>query len=348
MVADHQGGQHHGGLKSLEETMRIGIVTLALTLAVQLFAAAAPAAAQDWPARPVTMVVPFAAGSGSDILGRIVGPRLAENLGAAVIVENVGGAGGMIGAARVMKAAPDGYQLLLATAGTHAINQTLYKKPLYDAATDFAPVALVASTPIVLIARKDLPADNLPDFIAYARKNQARLQFGSPGAGSTSHLGCALFNAAIKVEVTHVPYRSTGQALQDLLAGRLDYQCVPIAGVVPQIEGRLVKAIAIMSKQRSPILPTLATAHEQGLADFEVETWYAMFLPKGTPGTIVRKLHGTAVATLNAADLQAKLAELGIEVVAPERRSPDYLASFVKREIEKWAGPIKATGVSMD
>jgi tripartite-type tricarboxylate transporter receptor subunit TctC len=319
-----------------------------IVAAAALFSEPAPAAAQDWPTRPVTMVVPFAAGSGSDILGRIIGPRLAENLGAAVIVENVGGAGGMIGAARVMKAAPDGYQMLLATAGTHAINQTLYKKPPYDAAADFAPVALVASTPILLIARNDLPAGNLPEFIAYARKNQATMQFGSPGAGSTSHLGCALFNAAIKVEVTHVPYRSTGQALQDLLAGRLDYQCVPIAGVVPQIEGNLIKAIAIMSNQRSPILPMLATAYEQGLADFEVETWYALFLPKGAPAAVVQKLHDAAVATMNARDVQERLEELGIEVVAPERRSSDYLASFVKREIEKWAAPIKATGVSMD
>jgi tripartite-type tricarboxylate transporter receptor subunit TctC len=313
-----------------------------------LMSALAPAAAQDWPARPVTMVVPFAPGSGSDILGRIIGPRLAENLGASVIVEDVGGAGGMIGAARVMKAAPDGYQLLLATAGTHAVNQTLYKKPLYNAATDFAPVALVASTPILLVTRQDFPAGNLSEFIAYAKANQATMQFGSPGAGSTSHLGCALFNAAIKVEVTHVPYRSTAQALQDLLPGRLDYQCVPIAGVVPQIEGKLVKAIAIMSKQRSSILPMLPTAHEQGLTDFEVETWYAIFLPKGTPAAIIRKLHDAAVAAMNAPDVQAKLEELGIEVVAPERRSPDYLAQFVVREIAKWAGPIKATGVSMD
>ena len=322
--------------------------TLSALLSAILLAASAPAAAQDWPVRPVTMVVPFAAGSGSDILGRVIGPRLAENLGATVIVENVGGAGGMLGAARVMKASPDGYQFLLATAGTHAINQTLYKKPLYNAATDFAPVALIASTPILLVTRRDLPADNLSEFIAYAKANQATMQFGSPGAGSTSHLGCALFNAAIKVEVTHVPYRSTAQALQDLLPGRLDYQCVPVAGVVPQIEGKLVKAIAIMSRQRSPILPMLATAHEQGLADFEVETWYAVFLPKNTPAAIVQKLHDAIVATMNAPDLRARLEELGIEAVAPERRSPDYLAKFVVREIEKWAGPIKATGVSMD
>jgi tripartite-type tricarboxylate transporter receptor subunit TctC len=247
-----------------------------------------------------------------------------------------------------MKAAPDGYQLLLATAGTHAINQTLYKHPLYDAATDFAPVGLVASTPILLITRRDLPADSLQDFIAYARAHQAMMQYGSPGAGSTSHLGCALFNAAVKIEVTHIPYRSTRQALQDLLAGRLDYQCVPIAGVVPQIEGKLVKAIAIMSKQRSPILPLLATAHEQGLTDFEVETWYAIFLPKGTPAAVIQRLHDAAVAAMSSPDVQARLEELGIEVAAPERRSGDYLAGFVTREIEKWAGPIRASGLSMD
>jgi tripartite-type tricarboxylate transporter receptor subunit TctC len=326
----------------------IRMIAAVFALMSALMSVPAPAAAQDWPGRPVTMVVPFAPGSGSDILGRIIGPRLAEKLGAAVVVENVGGAGGMIGAARVMKAAPDGYQLLLATAGTHAINQTLYKKPLYNAAPDFAPVALIASTPILLVARKDLPTDNLSEFIAYAKANQTTMQYGSPGAGSTSHLGCALFNAAIKVEVTHVPYRSTAQALQDLLPGRLDYQCVPIAGVVPQIESKLIKALAIMSKQRSPILPLTATAHEQGLADFEVETWYALFLPKGTPAAIIGKLHDAADAAMNAPDVQVRLEQLGIEVVAGERRSPDYLAKFVLREIEKWAGPIKASGVSMD
>jgi len=307
-----------------------------------------PAAAQDWPARPLTMVVPFAPGSGSDILGRIIAPRIADNLGAPVVIENVGGAGGMVGAARVMKAAPDGYQLLLATAGTHAVNQTLYKKPLYNAATDFAPVGLLARTPIVLVTRRDLPVDDLPQFIAYAKAHRASMQYGSPGVGSASHLACVLFNAAIGIEVTHVPYRSTGQALQDLLPGRLDYQCVPIAAAVPQVESKTLKAIAIMARTRSPILPMLPTAHEQGLADFEVDTWYAIFLPKGTPLGIIEKLNVATVAGMNAADVRARLDELGIEVVAPERRSPGYLAEFVVREIAKWAGPIKAAGLSMD
>ncbi len=320
----------------------------AIAAAVVATLAAGPAAAQDWPARPLTMVVPFAAGSGSDILGRIIAPRIADNLGAPVVIENVGGAGGMVGAARVMKAPPDGYQFLLGTAGTQAFNQTLYKKPLYNAATDFAPVALVASTPIVLVTRNDLPVADLPQFIAYAKAHQASMQYGSPGAGSASHLACLLFNAAIGVEVTHVPYRSTAQALQDLLPGRLDYQCVPIAAAVPQVESKTIKAIAIMAKARSPILPQLASTQEQGLADFEVDTWYAIFLPKGTPAPIIQKLHNATVAAMDSPDVRPRLDELGIAVVAPERRSPQYLADFVVREIAKWAAPIKAAGLSMD
>jgi tripartite-type tricarboxylate transporter receptor subunit TctC len=324
----------------------MGIVRL--IAAAFLIAAALPAAAQDWPNRPVTLVVPFAAGSGSDVLARMLSPRLGENLGASVIVENVGGAGGMSGAARVAKAAPDGYQLLLASLGTYALNQTLYKKPLYNSATDFTPVALVAGTPILLITRKDFPASNLSEFIAYAKANQSKLQYGSPGVGSASHLACALFNATIGVEVTHIPYRGTAQAMQDLLPGRIDYQCVPIAATVGQIEAGEVKAIAILAKDRSPLLPKLASAQEQGLADFDVDTWYAIVLPKGAPAPIVQKLHAALVATMDAADLKPKLTELGLQVVAPERRSPEYLATFALHEIEKWAGPIKAAGVSID
>jgi tripartite-type tricarboxylate transporter receptor subunit TctC len=313
-----------------------------------LIAAIAPCAAQDWPNRPVTLVVPFAPGSGSDVLARVLSPRLGDHLGASVIIENVGGAGGMSGAARIAKAAPDGYQVLLASLGTLALNQTLYKKPLYNSVTDFTPVALVAGTPILLVTRKDLPAATLPEFISYAKANQGKLQYGSPGVGSASHLACALFNATIRVEVTHVPYRSTGQAMADLIPGRIDYECVPIAATAPQIEAGLVKAIAILTKDRSPILPKLASAQEQGLADFDVDTWYAIALPRGASSPIVQKLHAALVATMDDADTKAKLQELGLQVVSPERRSPEYLANFVLREIEKWAGPIKATGVSID
>jgi tripartite-type tricarboxylate transporter receptor subunit TctC len=313
-----------------------------------LIAISQQAAAEDWPNRPMTLVVPFAAGSGSDVLARLVAPRLGDNLGASVIVENVGGAGGMNGSARVAKATPDGYQLLLASLGTYALNQTLYKKPLYNSTTDFTPVALVAGTPILLITRKDLPVNNLREFIAYAKQNQGKLQYGSPGVGSASHLACALFNSTVGIEVTHIPYRSTAQAMQDLLPGRIDYQCVPIAATVAQIDAGLVKAIAILAKDRSPLLPGLASAQEQGVADFDVDTWYAIVLPKGAPAAIVQKLHAALLATMDDTALQPKLKELGLQVVAPDRRSPEYLAAFALREIEKWAGPIKATGVSIE
>jgi tripartite-type tricarboxylate transporter receptor subunit TctC len=182
------------------------------------------ARAQDWPTKPVTMVVPFGAGGSSDVIARVVAEGLRSELGQSVIVENVSGAGGMLGVSRVAKAAPDGYQFVLGNVGTHAQNQSVYKKPLYNAATDFAPVGLVADPSPVLLARKDFPADNLQDFISYAKLNQAKMQYGSAGVGGSNHLACVLFNAAAGIDVAHVPYRSGGQAMQDLIAGRLDYQ----------------------------------------------------------------------------------------------------------------------------
>ncbi len=304
--------------------------------------------AQAWPTRPVTMVVPLAAGGAIDGIGRIINPHLSEILGQQVIIENVGGAGGMIGAHRVAKAAPDGYQFVFGTAGTHAQNQTLYKQPRYNAATDFAPVVLIAEMPLVLIARRELPINNLQEFIAYTEANQAKMQYGSPGAGSPSHLACALFNAAIGVDVTHVAYRGGGPAMQDLIAGRIDYQCPNAAAAIPQLESNMVKAIAIMTKDRSSILPNLASAREQGLKDFEVENWVAFFLPRATPTAIIRKLNEATIAAMNRPAVQERLRELGAEVVAPERRSPEYLQRFVESEIKKWAETIKASGLAIN
>src|SRR5437899_4146100 len=245
--------------------------------------AAHPALAQDWPARPMTMVAPFAAGGSTDAIARIVADGLSSELHQPVVVENVGGAGGMTGAARVAKATPDGYQFVLGNIGTHAHSQTLYKNPLYNAAADFSPVVLIAELPQVLIARKDLPARNLQDFIAYARQHQAKMQYGSGGAGSATHISCVLLNAAIGINVTHVPYRGGGPALQDLVAGRIDYQCLDAPIAVPQIDAGAVKAIAVLTRERSAVLPTLASAHEQGLTDFAAANWCAIFLPERTP-----------------------------------------------------------------
>jgi len=310
-----------------------------------LVASITPARAQDWPIKPLTMVYPFAAGSAADVLGRVFASRLSELLGKPVIFENVGGAGGMTGANRVAKAGPDGYQVLLG--GTFiALNQTLFKNPLYNARTDLVPAALIAEQPIVLIARNDFPASNLPEFIAYAKANQARMQYGSTGIGSIVHLGCALLNSAIGINTAHVPYRGGGLIMQDLIAGRIDYACPLAALVLPQIESKQVKAIGIFSRNRLAVLPDLASAHEQGLGDLEVVPWYAFFLPRGTPSPIVQKLNAAAAATMETPAVQDKLKAFGYTFVTADRRSPEYLRKFVDSEIDKWAAVIKVNGVA--
>jgi tripartite-type tricarboxylate transporter receptor subunit TctC len=323
------------------------IVRLTAIIAV-LAGAPALAAAQEWPARPMTLVVPFAAGGASDAIARIVADGLRGELGQSVVVENVGGAGGMLGANRVARAAPDGYQFVLGNVGTHAQNQSVYKKPLYNAATDFVPVGLVVDQTLLLIARKDFPADNLQEFIAYAKPNQAKLQYGSAGVGGSNHLACLLFNAAIGIEVAHVPYRSGAQAMQDTLAGRIDYQCPSLPVALPQIEAKSVKALAMLGRRRSASLPQLPTAQEQGLADFDISGWYALFLPAGTPLEIARRLNRALVATLDTPRARQRLQEIGCDLFASDRTSPDYLGKFVASEIDKWAVAIKASGIQME
>jgi len=304
------------------------------------------AAAQDWPTRPVTMVVPFAAGGQVDVLGRLLAARLGEVLGKQVVVENVGGAGGMLGANRVAKAAPDGYQFVLGSVSTHAQSQSLYKNPLYNAVTDFVPVALVGEAPLVLITRKDLAAASLQDFIAYAKANAAKMQYGSAGTGSAIHLACALLNLSIGVNITHVPYRGGGPAMQDLLAGRLDYACNVITSALPQIKGGNVRPVAILSRERSTVLPDLPSAHEQGLKDFDVSTWNAIFLPAGTPAAVVKKLNEAIGEVLNTPAVASRAEGVGVTFVKPERRSSEYLAKFQRGEIDKWARTTRAAGIA--
>ena len=311
-------------------------------------ASTAPAAAQDWPTRPVAMVVPFAAGGAFDVMGRVFATRMSESLGQQVIVENIGAAAGIVGTNRVAKAAPDGYTFLLGSVGTHAYNATLYKKLPYNPATDFAPVALFAEQPMVLITRKDFPASNLQEFIAYAKANGAKLQYGSAGVGSTTHLGCALLNAATGINTTHVPYRGGGPAMVDLIAGQVHYMCSNSASALQQIASNTLKGIAILAHSRSSLLPSLATADEQGLVDFEAITWNAFFLPTGTPAALVKKLDDAVIEAMGAPTVRDRMQELGVDLVTPERRSPEYLQNFVVSEITKWARPIKAAGVIMD
>jgi tripartite-type tricarboxylate transporter receptor subunit TctC len=306
------------------------------------------AVAQNWPTRQVTLVVPYAAGAASDIVARMIAPRLSELLRHPVIVENVAGAGGMTGSLRVAKAAPDFHQIVLGNSGTHAQNQSLYKRPPYNPATDFAPVALIGSAAMVLIVRNELPADTLPEFISYAKTNEAKMQYGSAGPGSAIHLACLLFNAAVGLNVTHVPYRASSAALQDLIPGRIDYMCPVDGSVIAQIDSKAVKPIAVLRTKRSPILPKLPTATEQGLTDFDTSLWWALFLPKGAPAAIVQRLHGATIAMMDTPSVQDRMRELGIDLVEPELRSSEYLRIFVKSEINKWAAPIKASGISMD
>jgi tripartite-type tricarboxylate transporter receptor subunit TctC len=318
-----------------------------LVAALAALASCTAAFAQSWPTRPVTMVVGFAAGGGTDILGRIIARRLSETLGQQVVVENVGGAGGMVGSARVVKAPPDGYMFVLGSRAD-AINQTLYKRPLYNLRTDLAPVVLVADQPMVLIARKDLPVETLPGFIAYTKANQGKMQFGSVGAGSTGHVDCALLNAALGVNITHVPYKGGGPAMQDLIGGRIDYFCTLTGTAVPHIESGNVKAIGVFTRERAPMLPKLLSSFEQGFTAFEASTWFAFFLPAGTPEPIVQRLREATIAAMDTPAVQTQLLAAGAIVVPPARRSTEYLKRYVDEEIEKNAAPLRAAGISMD
>jgi len=319
---------------------------LPIALAVILIACGA-ARAEDWPVRPVTLVVPYGAGGPTDVIGRLFAQQMSEGLGRQIIVENVAGAGGMTGANRVAHAPPDGYQVLFGGSGNLVFNQILYKKPLFNSVTDFAPVALLTEQSLVLMARKDLPGEGLQDFMRHVKASKTA-SFGSAGAGSSTHLGCVMLNLAMGADATHVPYRGNAAVMQDLMGGRIDYFCDIIVTAVPHVQAGSVKAIAILSPSRSPMLPDLRTADEQGLAKLDTANWYGLFLPKGTPSSIVQKLYAAALAALDTPSFRDRLRDLGVEAVAPERRSPDYLARFLRDDIAKWTVTIKASGIAVD
>jgi tripartite-type tricarboxylate transporter receptor subunit TctC len=316
-------------------------------LAVQLMGAGA-ALGQDWPSRPVTLVVPYAAGGPVDTVARILGSRLSEVLGQQVVVENVGGAGGMIAASRVAKAEPDGYTVLMGGSAVLAINQAIYKKPLYDGATDFAPVALFADSARVLIARKDFPVSTLTEFNAYAKANDSKLQYGSAGHGSGSHVCAALLNSVNGTQIAHVAYRGTAQAMQDLVGGRLDFICEQISTAVSHIESGTVKAIVILGPDRVAVLPNLPTAKEQGLADLDCNSWAALALPKGTPDAIVRRLARAVNEAVETPSLRKRMGDVGVAIPPPERRTPEYLATYIPSEIARWGAVIRSAKITAD
>jgi tripartite-type tricarboxylate transporter receptor subunit TctC len=253
----------------------------------------------------------------------------------------------MIGSNKVAKATPDGYEFVLGSRAD-AINQTLYKHPLYDLKEDLVPVILVADQPMTMIARHDLPVDGLADFIAYVKKNQATMRTGSAGIGSTGYVDCALFNQAIGVKVQDIPYRGGGPALQDLIGGQYDYFMTLSPTAVPPIQSNLVKGIAVFRRERLPSLPSLPTAYEQGMKDFDASTWFAFFFPKGTPEAIIKKLHDATAAAMDTPAVQDALVATGSFVVPPEHRSTAYLQSIIVPEIEKNGAPLRAAGMSID
>jgi len=306
-----------------------------------------PVHAQNWPARALTMINPFAPGGPNDVPARLFAQRMGEILGQSVIVENVGGAGGMNGADRVAKAQPDGYTFLLGTVGTQAQNQTLYKKPAYDSTKDFISVGLFLEAPLVLVVRKDLPVGSMKEFVAYAKANADKMQFASAGTGSAIHLGCALMNSVTGLNIVHVPYRGSNPAMQDLASGRVDYLCDIVTTAKPQIDGGTVKAIAVLNDSRSAALPDVPTAMEQGY-DVKAYTWNAFFLPKGTPEAIVGKLNQAMLETMKTPAVREKLDAVGLKLVSEDRATPAYLDRFVQSEIAKWAALIRASGISID
>src|SRR3954463_2198331 len=293
------------------------------------------AQAQDYPARTVTIIVPFAAGGPADITGRIVADIFNRHLGQKFVVENVGGAGGTIGALRAARAANDGYTLLSGHLGTNALASAFYPNLGYDPQKDFEAIGLTAEYPELLVVRKDFPANNLGEFVAYAKANPDKLNAGHAGLGSVSYIGCLLLHAAIGIKPTMIPFTGTAPGLNAMLAGQVDYECDPVLGTLSQVQAGNVKALAIAARKRSPLLPDVPTSHEQGLPEFDIAPFYAVFAPSGTPQAVVEKLADALNKGLNEDAVQKRLTELGADRVEQSRRGPKALAELVRSESER-------------
>lgn len=307
-----------------------------------LMAATSTARAEDYPARTVTVIVPFAPGGPADITGRLVADIFSRHLGQKFVVENVGGAGGTTGALRAAKSTPDGYTLLSGHLGTNALAPAFYPNLGYDPQKDFAPIGVSAEYPEVMVVRKDFPANNLKEFIAYAKANPDKLNAGHAGLGSVSYIGCLLLNAAIGIKPTMVPFTGTAPVINAMLTGQIDYECDPVLGPLTQVQAGNLKAMAVASKKRSPLLPDVPTSHEQGLPQFDIAPFYAVFAPAGTPQPIVDKLADALNKGLAEEAVQKRLAELGAEIAEPGRRGPKALRDLVKSEAERLLPILKA------
>ena len=319
----------------------------AMTLAAALAVATASAEAQTYPTRPVTMVIPFAAGGPTDVVGRIIGDQMARTLGQPVIVENVVGASGQTASLRVSKAEPDGYTFIIGHTGTHAAAVALNPNLRYDPLKDFSPVGLVNTNPILVVSRKTLPPQTLKDFVAYIKEQGPKVTNAHAGIGSVSHTTCLLFNSIVGVKPTEVPYRGTGPAMNDIMGGQVDYLCDQIVNVAPQVQAGTIRAYAIAQKERAASLPQIPTTVEAGLPDYQVQVWNAMLLPKNTPQPIVDRLNAALVEALDHPTTRARFAELGADVPEKSLVTPAGLQSFLKAEIDRWTPVIKKAGVTL-
>jgi len=304
------------------------------------------ASAEDrYPTRPITIVVPFAAGGPTDILARLISQAIGPMLGHQVVVEDVTGAGGTIGATRAARADPDGYTMVMGNLGTHAASVGMYPKLPYDPRTDFEPVILVATTPMVLVTRKTLPVHNLDETIAYAKANKGKTTMGSAGIGSISHLTLLLFNHLTGAGVVHVPYRGLSQAINDLLGGQIDLLFDQVVTATPHILNNSENPIVVTIPQRAPAIPNVPSADEAGLPQLQTLAWSALFMPKGTPAPIVARINGAVIKAMDDPEIQKRFVEIGADLPAPDQRSPGALRQLVKSEVDKWVPLIKEAGV---
>jgi tripartite-type tricarboxylate transporter receptor subunit TctC len=303
-------------------------------------------AQQPYPQRAITMVVPFSAGGSTDVIARIVAEDMSRTLGQQILIENVTGAGGTVGVTRVMKAEPDGYTLLMGNLGTHAASVGLYPKLPYDPRTDFQPIMNAASTPMLVVAKKDFPVKDFREFVAYLKANAEKLNYGTGGVGATSHLTCLFLDSLLGVKPQHVPFRGSGPALNALLAGQIDYVCDQTVAVVPQVQAGTVKGLVVAVPNRLPTVPNVPTSAEQDLPAFQATGWNAMFAPKATPPAIVARLNEAARAALANESTRKRLLELGAELPDAAGQTPAALGDLVRTEIDKWVPIIRNAGVT--
>ena len=321
------------------------VLPRAIALLAALGFAAAPAAAQDdYPRRPITLIVPFAAGGPTDVISRIASDHMSRTLGQLIIIENVVGAGGTTASTRAARANPDGYSIEMGHMGTHAASVALYPNLAYKPDVDFAPIGLVAGTPVLILARKDFPPANLKDFVTYVKTNVDKLNMAHAGVGSVSFTTCLLLNSMLGVKPTSIPFNGTGPALTALISGQVDYMCDQIVNVVQQVLAGQIKAYAIGTPERSPALPNVPTSKEAGLPEFQAQAWNALFAPKDTPKPILDKLTDALDKALDDEHTRQRLLELGSVLPGKAERGQQPLAALVKSEIERWTPIIKAAG----